>query len=262
MSTDYICGRSFANISKWIFDNRYEIRFNSIEIQENDIVFLNLDLFNEFISHIFTNKPRNKFNLITFNSDKSFTKYHYSMVKDFVNKVYSMNNTINTVQNVKTLPIGFRDWPFETRDDIIKVGNISLDKSILLYMNFVIVTNASKRNECINVFEQCDWVTKKTNVSIESFYTDLKQSKYSLSPEGTGIDCHRIYESLYYDTIPILKTSLMDHFYKTLPVIIVNSWEEVTEKFLINNYDMYYNKLIDWKNKNKDWLMPSFWLSY
>jgi hypothetical protein len=257
MSSDYICGKSFAKISKWVFDTRYEIRFDSNQIMENDIVFLNLDLFNNFISYIFKNKPRNKFILITFNSDKSFTYYHYSMIKPYVNKVYSMNNT---VEQVKTLPIGFRDWPFETREDIIKVGEMNLDKSILLYMNFVIDTNASKRNECFNTFRDCEWVTNKSNVSIETFYKDLKQSKYSLSPEGTGIDCHRIYESIYYDTIPILKTSLMDHFYKTLPVIIVNSWEEVTEKFLINNYDMYYNKLIDWKNKNKDWLLPTFWL--
>jgi len=255
--SDFICGRSFANISKWVFDNRYEIKFDSNQIMENDIVFLNLDLFNHFLGHLFKHKPMNKFILITFNSDKSFTYYHYSMIKPYVNKVYSMNNT---VEQVKTLPIGFRDWPFETRTNIIKVGEMNLDKNILLYMNFVIVTNASKRNECFNVFKDLEWVTKKTNVSVESFYTDLKQSKYSLSPEGTGIDCHRIYESLYYDTIPILKTSLMDKFYKTLPVIIVNSWEEVTEDFLLNNYDKHYNKLTQWKNENQNWLSPTFWL--
>jgi hypothetical protein len=257
--SDYICGRSFANISKWVFDTRYEIRFDSNQIMENDIVFLNLDLFDHFLSHLFKNKPINKFILITFNSDKSFTYYHYSMIKPYVNKVYSMNNT---VEQVKTLPIGFRDWPFETREDIIKVGTMNLDKTILLYMNFVIKTNFHKRMECFDVFKDSEWVTKTINVPVESFYIDLKKSKYSLSPEGTGIDCHRIYECIFYDTIPILKTSLMDKFYKTLPVIIVNSWEEVTEKFLINNYDMYYNKLLQWKIENKDWLLPTFWLSY
>jgi len=224
---------------------------------ENDIVFLNLDLFNDFLSHLFENKPRNKFILITFNSDKSFTYYHYSMIKPYVNKVYSMNNT---VEQVKTLPIGFRDWPVDTRNDIIKVGTMNLDKSILLYMNFVIHTNPYKRNECFNTFKDFEWVTKKRDILIELFYIDLKKSKYSLSPEGTGIDCHRIYECIFYDTIPILKTSLMDKFYKTLPVIIVDSWEEVTEEFLLNNYDKYYNKLIQWKNENQNWLSPTFWL--
>jgi hypothetical protein len=52
----------------------------------------------------------------------------------------------------------------------------------------------------------------------------------------------------------------MDDFYKTLPVIIVNSWEEVTENFLLYNYEMYYNKLIQWKKEN-NWLSPLYWLN-
>jgi hypothetical protein len=83
-----------------------------------------------------------------------------------------------------------------------------------------------------------------------------------LSPEGNGIDCHRIYECIYFDTIPILKTSLMDKFYETLPVIIVNSWEEITYDYLLDNYQAYYNKLINWKKKNYLWLNPMFWLEY
>ena len=45
-----------------------------------------------------------------------------------------------------------------------------------------------------------------------------------LSPEVTGIDCHRIYESIYLGSIPILKTSELDYFYEKLPVLIVKNF--------------------------------------
>ena len=255
--TDYICGKSFAQISKWVICDRYQIKFISEEIQENDIVFLNLEIFNQFVNHIYNNRPRHKFILITFNSDKSFTDYHFGLIKDFVVKVYAMNNTCHN-EMVKYVPIGFRDWPNETRKEIKEIGNIQTYKPNLVYMNFVIKTNIQKRSECFNAMNH-NWVTKKQNIPIHEFYLDLKQSKYAVSPEGTGIDCHRIYECIYFDTIPILKTSLMDDFYKRLPVIIVNSWEEVTENFLLHNYEMYYKKLINWKKEN-DWLSPKYWL--
>ena len=202
---EYICGKSFANVSKWVLCDRYQIKFNSEQIQENDLVFLNLELFNHFVNHIYNNRPRHKFILITFNSDKSFTDYHFGLLKDFVVKIYAMNNTVKN-DMVKYVPIGFRDWPNETRKEIKEVGNIQ-NKHILLYMNFVIQTNIQKRTECFNVMNQY-WVTKK----------------------------------------------------KDIPVIIVNSWEEVTENFLLHNYETYYNKLINWKKEN-DWLSPNYWLN-
>lgn len=81
---------------------------------------------------------------------------------------------------------------------------------------------------------------------------------YSL--EGTGIDCHRIYESIYLDAIPILLTSELDYFYINLPVIIVNSWHDITFDFLKLNYDKYKLILDNWKKVNNNWLNASFWL--
>jgi len=263
LTYDYIGNTSFRDIAKWLYCNRYGITFESEKINENDIVFLNLDLFNNFVNCLNNNKPKNKFILITFNSDLAFTEYHYNILKEFVVKIYSQNNTFYNSSIVKTIPIGFRSWPFDTINELKKVGkNKDTEKSILLYMNFVINTNYNKRTECLNTFINENWVTKNSRLSINLFYLDIKKSKYVLSPEGDGIDCHRIYECIYFDTIPILKTSLMDKFYETLPVIIVNSWEEITYDYLLDNYQACYNKLINWKKKNYLWLNPMFWLEY
>jgi len=118
-----------------------------------------------------------------------------------------------------------------------------------------------KRTQCYNTFVSKPWVTIRANLPTKQFYSDVSKSKYTLSPEGTGIDCHRIYESIFLDTIPILKTSQLDHFYKKLPIVIVQEWNEVTEQFLTDNYDKLLKQLIEWKAENLTWTDATFWVN-
>ena len=82
-----------------------------------------------------------------------------------------------------------------------------------------------------------------------------------ICPEGTGIDCHRIYESMFLDAIPILKTSNLNTFYKNLPVICVTDWDEITEEFLNANFNFYNKRLIDWKIAHPLWFTAAFWIN-
>jgi len=266
LTTTFISGSGFHEISKWSFCPRYPQRLEPQNFERDDIVFLNLDKFIDFIRILYNNHPRNKFILITHNSDQPFTDRHYEMIQNSVSKVYAINCTC-TNPNVKTIPIGFRYEPLipfrgqqmKTTDIIQKIPNIINEKPILLYMNFVIATNKEKRTECFNNFAKEQWVTKEEIVSLEDFYMSILKSKYTLSPQGNGIDCHRIYESIYFNSIPILKTTPMDNYYRRLPVIIVEDWSEVTEAFLTENYENYYSNLLKWK-KDNDWLNPKFWM--
>jgi hypothetical protein len=256
-----ISGYGYFKISKWSYCPRYENGINVIfsEIQENDYVFLNLDYFNEFINLLENNNNNNinKFILLTQNSDGSFTDDHLNKIEKYVNKIYAINN-ISKNDKVITYPIGFRDYTYEF---IKSIPLVKYDeKNIFVYMNFKIETNYNKRTECYNSFINKNWITIESGLSLCEFYKSLSLSKYVLSPEGTGIDCHRIYESIYFNSILILKTSLMDDFYETLPVIIVKNWDEINELMLIENYDYYYNKLIKWKNNNPNWINLLFWL--
>ena len=255
---ELISGLAFHKISEWSLCNRYPQKIELFNIKENDKVFINLDNFQEFVNLIKLNQPIKKFILITHNSDKVFTQTHFNYIKPFVNKVYAINN-ICTEPNVYTIPIGFRDFPLHTSPILQKIKKENVNKEILLYMNFSINTNYRKRMECFNNFINKSWVTNESNRKIEEFYLQVAKSKYTLSPEGTGIDCHRIYESMYFDTIPILKTNGMDDFYKTLPIIIVNNWDEINENDLNEKYEFYFNKLQKWKKDNVGWELPEYW---
>ena len=75
----------------------------------------------------------------------------------------------------------------------------------------------------------------------------MSKSKYILAPQGTGIDCHRIYEAIYFNAIPILEKTKLDKFYNKLPVIIVDNFNLITKDILEANYNKDLKKL---KNGN------------
>jgi hypothetical protein len=70
------------------------------------------------------------------------------------------------------------------------------------------------------------------------------QSQYGfvLSPHGNGLDCHRTWEALVLGCIPIVKTSKLDALYAGLPVLIVQSWAQVSAKLLQATLDDLKNK--------------------
>merc|ERR1711988_48097 len=52
------------------------------------------------------------------------------------------------------------------------------------------------------------------------------------SPQGNGLDCHRTWEALILESIPIVRTSSLDPLFAEFPVAIVKDWSEVTDEKL------------------------------
>ncbi|CAF4925352.1 unnamed protein product, partial [Rotaria sp. Silwood2] len=53
-----------------------------------------------------------------------------------------------------------------------------------------------------------------------------------LSSRGNGIDCRRTWEALHLDIIPIVWNTSLNVLYENLPIVIINHYEELNEKFL------------------------------
>lgn len=53
---------------------------------------------------------------------------------------------------------------------------------------------------------------------------------FEVSPQGNGLDCFRTWEALLLGTIPIVRHSALDLLFQDerLPVVIVESWQEIT----------------------------------
>ena len=75
-----------------------------------------------------------------------------------------------------------------------------------------------------------------------------------------GLDCHRTWEALYLDAIPIVWHSTLDSLFTNLPVIIINNSNELTEKFLRKKlYEITLKKIQQPSFYQYDKLRNSFW---
>lgn len=67
---------------------------------------------------------------------------------------------------------------------------------------------------------------------LSNIYIRNRQHPLWLSPRGNGLDCHRTWEALYLDVIPIVWSSTLNSLYTGLPVIILNNSNEITDRLL------------------------------
>jgi hypothetical protein len=96
--------------------------------------------------------------------------------------------------------------------------------------------------------------------SLPTVYNRNRQYPLWLSPRGNGIDCHRTWEALYLDAIPIVWHSTLDSLFTDLPVIIINDWSEINEQFLRNKlYEIALKKVQQSPVYQYDKLRSAFW---
>ena len=134
--------------------------------------------------------------------------------------------------------------------------NYYLNKTENIFFNFNKNTNPN-RIECYNKLK--NKLPFLDNIKHLENIKRLSKYKFCICPEGNGYDTHRLWECYYVQTIPIvLNTEFIQILIKhiNLPIIILNRWEDFSEKKLnYSNYNFdekyyellnfnYYKKLI------------------
>ena len=218
-----ISGKSFSEKCKWVVDPRYPTRdsFTYMRASDGDWVFVNGDCLSEFLRR-FPMIRTKRFHIVIHNSDRSFGPSELASVLPRAYRIYAINTTV-THPNLTTIPLGFVDKQLPLLPGF--VGGSS-ERSIEVYMNFIDATNASKRAECRTALESDPRITRSAGLSVPEYFTDLGRSKFVVCPEGTGIDTHRVYESLLCGATPVVLHSPLDSLYAKLPVCIVNKWTD------------------------------------
>jgi hypothetical protein len=106
-------------------------------------------------------------------------------------------------------------------------------------------------------------IDKEKGVQIEKIpkiYKRNRQYPFWLSPRGNGLDCHRTWEALYLDIIPIVWNSSLNILYENLPVIIINDHKELNEKFLYDKFnEISEKKLSQTKSYQYEKLRHAYW---
>ena len=85
-----------------------------------------------------------------------------------------------------------------------------------------------------------------------NFWRIMRNSQYIISPRGRGFDCHRTWEALTLGVVPIIKTSVNDILFKDMPVLIVESYKEISDNLLNKNYTF--------GNRNLEKITLEYWV--
>lgn len=176
--------------------------------------------------------------LITHNSDASLVSYtngeatfeylsgyRWTITNLHPKKWISQNSLIDSVHRI---PLGV------THDTIVNYLNIKKNKTNLIYKNFNPNSNPQERYKCDYFVSTPNSYNDKK--SQEDYYADLRSSYFTISPNGYGVDCHRHWEALYFDCIPVVTRNSMTEFFSTIyPIYLIDDWSSYDQTKLTMN---------------------------
>ena len=256
INDNFIDGDQFENLA---IDNVKYIKIDDIDffLKNTDLSKINFEI------------------LITHNGDKCITD-------DMVNLAFHSGSKIKKwcSQNINTthpklfcIPIGLerKRWfpalnkQYQLQHTIIDHNIILTDKHIhnLCYANFSINTNVKSRIECLKYLNS-SFCTLKTYpcvkqdfyINYSNYLTEILHHYFVICPEGNGIDTHRMWETLYLGRIPIVIKNYVTESFKDLPILILNSWNELTYDLLLEYIKKFKNNEITY---SIDKLRMSYW---
>ena len=230
-SYPYISGDGFRSLAQHIFDDISDL--HPEHVKENDVVFVRTDFIREFFLKRH-HRIRNKYILISHNSDTNIDQSYSSYIDDKIIHWFSQNALIKH-SKVTPIPIGLTNYHYSSVIDRGSIYNIhtstrSIDitrKINRLGYGFVI-TNRSR----ISLLEYLKKNDIADNISEErqiDYFKNISSYKFIISPDGNGADCFRTWEAIYLKTIPIVIKNNMHEYFRDikLPLYMINSWNEL-----------------------------------
>lgn len=187
-----------------------------------------------------------------------------SEIPNGLKKWYSTNVNLmdrpSVINKIECCPIGVYEG---YHNNCVPTGDLErrmaapTDKEFLCLMNFGI-NGRRERFELHNAARSCNWIISYENqkLSYQDVLNDIGYSKFVVCPISNGIETSRIHESIYLGACPIvLKSHWADNF-KDLPILQLNSWNELNKGFLESEWNKYLAKKA---NYNYDVVDYDYW---
>ncbi len=234
-SCDLITSMTFQKCADFVIDREHKI--DPKKVHEGDIIYVDAGSLNNFFSSIHP-VISCRYILITHDNDRAIPgKFAYALEDHKIIKWYAQNVENYSHPKLVPIPIGinYRKKIPENLSQAMALPQAA-EKKYLLYMNFNIATYPRERRRVLFHFLPLPFCYSADFKAYSAFLGDVAASKFVLSPRGAGLDCFRTWEILYMGSIPVVRSSTIDSLFEGLPVLIVNSWEEVTEELLNRKY--------------------------
>ena len=242
-SKPYISGDTFRKISNHIFDESKNINPN--RVKQNDIIFLNSDLIEIFFNH-FDKKIKNKYILITHNSDRNIGNEEFSNISDNVIHWFAQNLQIKENERISYIPIGLENLRRLKHGRKKWFKTHKKNKTKLVLNSFNIYTNYNKRYIPKDLLAKFETVDTKNFESTQDYFDNLNDYMFVICPEGNGIDTHRVWESLLLKVIPILILNPFTENLKnnSVPCVYLKDWKDL-ENFPSQELENLYFEILE-----------------
>jgi hypothetical protein len=191
------------------------------------------------------NLPDNTFTIFTSHEDTPIDE-HIDVPSNVT--IYALNALHN---NEKVIPFPFglqrqMTWDDPRLEIMEEYLDINYAPTKLLYMNMGIGRNPERQG--LERFADCEYATARIDPN-SRFYSwdkyrfylnEVLDHKFVICPKGHGFDCHRNWETLYLRRVPIMKRHpYFEKLMKGLPVLFVDSYDDVNEQLLLDNEHLY-----------------------
>jgi hypothetical protein len=237
---EVVTPKQYAKLSS---NNTYEIYSNSnqvlykkklLEIQENDIIFCNTYLIESLFKELNKIKNLTNIKIITSQTDHLITKKLFNKKPTCVSDWFSINVGYSD-HSLHPIPLGLSNNYSEKNLHQNLYFNLkpNYNKRKSIYTNFQVNTNylhrrgLQKLTTNRNLFKNSD-----ANLSLSEYLQNLNDYKFTICPWGNGIDTHRLWETLYAGSIPIVKNHMTYKTLDDLNAILLDSYSDISEDIL------------------------------
>lgn len=238
-SFPFLSGDTFRGLCGFEFtDNKLlaigkNPRFPNYIFMQVDFVFDFYDfLKSKLIDGTFESK---RYSLVLHNSDTVMSLENFDKFLSLVDKIYCVN-ILEESNRVMALPIGLenrnklrngveRDYDLRGRYKL----DLHDNRKISFLACFNLLTNPTERFSALTVALNLPNSRVILNpVNPKAYREYLKNSNYVISPPGNGPDCHRTWEALYLDAMPIVKKEFWPFKNINIPVIQIDDWKSIS----------------------------------
>lgn len=234
---------------------------DSRSYNDGDIVFCKTDLLHHFFDEI--SNFGGKLKLISHQSDYPVGPMLWNYKPDCVKKWFAQNVNYQHPDLIP-IPIGIENHAGPSKGSCIDISFVEENLPLInwnqekkIYCNFA--DTHPNRDNVRNLLKDSPKVfLAQKHLSSADYHREMGKYKFVASPRGNGIDCHRTWEALLVGSIPIVERHFMYDSYPTLPIVQIDSWNEVLEDgFLESQAKILLKKELDlsllwmpyWKNR-------------
>jgi hypothetical protein len=239
-NSPYISGDSIAELCDYVAFVRNKLdKLDFKRIRTAKSIFVPGEKFIDFLQ--LAGEHITAHTLVTGNSDQNFLDP--VELPPSVSLWLCQNNAISNLEKVRTLPIGIEN---------LRLGRSGLPKYFKLHretaqVNRVLVPPMSPTNpiRLPSIFEALKrpdvFEVRQTLLVEKEYFSMTRDFRFVLCCEGNGFENHRIWETLYQGSFPVMFNSPWSNSlrYLQLPIMYIDSLDEINAKFLKDFLDKH-----------------------